>query len=477
MADSAAAEPLPKHTRYRSVYRAGDTFWGLGIENETYLQLSDGIVKPAECLMKNRLRERYSVDYWCTYKTDTVNEVLRTWIAGLPEKERTTVKFPLLMNGHAFQSTDVCGEAKTTYSKEPEINPKYAGKSLYELLAEKDSETFTAGRDVWWTFDGDTIEFMTQNFYCAKMEDVVEELLAAKARFLAATQSGLDAIREKDRLLKQRISYPRRNHGFAVYTTNRHNIGVFNNGTYHFNITLPTLLDADAQIADYELFEIQHKKAARLFQWLTPFLIAKYGSGDIFSSCFGTDKRFPAGSQRLAASRYISIANYDTEKMPRGKLLTVPYKRVEHRWYEKIYDISGWAYNRLPNMGLDINFNKHLNHGLEFRIFDWFPEEYLSEVFRLLIWMCDESLLHAAIDDPRHNDIYNSCVARVIIEGSATIITQEESVLFSKVFNANLVADTNMFDALVVIYSAWKQRWNYSKDSCTSYMIREPIAT
>lgn len=468
-------EPLPKHARYESVYKPGDTFWGIGIENETYLQLSDGIIKPAECLMNNRARERYSVDYWGNYKKDIVDKILHTWIASLPEKWRTTVKFPLLMNAHAFTNTDIRGEPKTTYAKNPVPNPKYAGKSLYEVLAEHDSKTFKDGKDVWWTFDGDTIEFITQGFYCAKMEDVIAELLDIKERFREAVQSGLDAVLDKESLLTQRIIYPKRNHGFAIYTTNRNNIGVFNNGTYHFNITLPTRLDKDAKIANYELFEIQHRNAARLFQWLSPFLIAKYGSGDIFASFFGKDPRFSAGSQRLAVSRYISVANYDTEKMPRGKILTMSYNYGKYYWYERIHDLSGWAYNRLSNIGVDINYNKHWNHGLEFRIFDWFPEEYLSELLRLLIWMCDESLLYKTVDDPRNSILYNDFVTRTIIEGPITVITYEEATLFSKVFNVVVSPLINVLDALIVIYNAWKHRWNNSKNSCTMRMIRHPL--
>jgi hypothetical protein len=468
--------PLLKHARYRDVYKPDDIYWGIGIENETYLQLQDGFVKPAESFIKNRARERYSVDYWSTYKKSIIDSVLNKWISELPDKERTTVNFPLLLNSHAFVNTDIHGEPKTTYSKTPRPNPKYAGKSLHEYLEAFDPTIFKTGKDVWWTFDGDTIEFMTQDFYCAKMEDVISELLNAKAQFISAVQRGLDAAPDKSKLLRQRLNYPKRNHGFSVYTTNLNNIGVFNNGTYHFNITLPTRLDKEAKIANPTLFEMQHRNAARLFQWLSPFLIAKYGSGDIFSYFFGKDARFPAGSQRVAASRYISVAMYDTEKMPKGKILTIPYNLIENRWYEKIYDLSGCAYNKLPRIGLDINFNKHWNHGLEFRIFDWFPEIYLSEVLRFLIWMCDESLLHASLEDPRFNMHFNNCTARAIVEGETALLTPEEAACYSKLCNAIIPSSSSFSNAHTIIYNAFKNRWDNSKDSCTSRMIRNPLS-
>jgi hypothetical protein len=461
-----------KHLRYGDKYKPHDTFWGIGIENETYLQIESGIVKQAESLLKNRTRERYSVEYWSTYKKDVVDAVLSKWISSLPDGPATNVNFPLLMNAHAFINTDIFGEPKTTYSKNPAPNPKYAGKSLYELCVDYDSEIFKTGKELWWTFDGDTIEFMTQNFYNAKMEDVVDELRAAKTRFLNSINGVLNSTQSKADYF-QCVKYPPRNHGFAVYTTNRNNIGVFNNGTYHFNITLPTQLDADAKIADYKLFEMQHRNAARLFQWLSPFLIAKYGSGDIFNYYFG-DSRFPNCSQRLAASRYISVGKYDTEKMPRGKILTVPHTENKD-WHSIIYDSDTIAYNRLPNIGLDINYNKHWNHGLEFRIFDWFPETHLEECLRLLIWMCDESLSRAEFEDPRHDSTYNHFVSKVIMNGQKSILTAEEALVFSEVFSVDLASGSSILDALVKIYVAWKQRWNNSIDSCTSRMIRCPI--
>lgn len=466
-------EPLQKHARYGSSYKPGDTFWGIGIENETYIQFADGIVKPAKALFENRKRERYSVDYWSTYKSTVVDDVIKRWIVSLPDGGKTTVKFPLLMNAHSLQNVDICGEHKTTYTKTPAPNPKYRGKSLLEELSAIDPKTFIEGKDRWWTIDGDTIEFMTQNYYCAKIEDVIAEFKEYKARFLAALRDGLEKLPDRESLLKQVVNYPHRNHGFAVYATNRHNIGVFNNGTYHVNITLPTCLDKEAKIADYKLFEIQHRNAARLFQWVSPFLIAKYGSGDVFSDFCRKDSRFPAGSQRLAASRYISAGMYDTVTMPRGKLLTALYTRVPGRWYEKLYDISGFAYKSLPSLGLDINYNKHWNHGLEFRIFDWFPEDLLPELLRILIWMCDTALSRD-VPDPRPDSTYNELLALAIYKGATAYLTPVMATIFGKILQVPLT-NTNIVDAYKLIYETWCDRWNHSSNSCTSRMIKYPL--
>ena len=470
---------LTKHKRYGDAYLPGEIYWGLGIENETYIELQGGTTRHAEFVKNNQKRERYSVDYWKIYKEGTVSTVLDKWIDTLPLKDKTVIKLPVLMNGHTLTRTDRHGEPMTTYTKCPAPNPKYCGTSLLDDLVTINPEVFRDGQDVWWTLDGDTIEFITQNYYCAKMEDIIEELLSYKKRWIGALQHGLETLPDRENELKRFPVFPSVNHGLAVCLTNRKNVAIFNNGTYHINITLPTLLDKDARIANMELFEMQHKNAARLFQWLTPFLIVKFGSGDVFAkldcgSKSAGEARFPAGSQRICASRYVSAGVYDTYKMERGKILTTPYERIEGRWYEQIYENSACAYNVLPQLGVDINYNKHWNHGLEFRIFDWFPESKLPDLFRLLIWMCDQSL-QRDIEDPRKNKEWNAFMGRCIWEGSASKLTAAEAVVFSRVLDVPEIITMSAVNAYTHIWNTWMTRWNNSIGTCTHKMIRCPI--
>ena len=466
---------LTKHKRYGDAYLPGDMYWGLGIENETYIELQGGSTHCAEFVKNNQKRERYSVDYWKIYKNGAIPSAMNTWIDTLPLKGNTVIKLPLLLNGHTLTRTDRHGEPMTTYTKYPQPNPKYSGTSLFDDLCRVHPDVFRDGQDVWWTLDGDTVEFMTQNYYCAKMEDIIEELLLHKKRWITAFQSGLESLPDREHVLKRFPVFPSVNHGLAVYLTNRKNVGIFNNGTYHINITLPTLLDKDARIANMKLFEAQHRNAARLFQWITPFLIAKFGSGDVFARLAGSGNRaFPAGSQRLCASRYASAGIYDTDKMETGKVLTKPYEHIDGRWYERIYENAACAYSVLPELGVDINYNKHWNHGLEFRIFDWFPESELSNIFRFLIWMCDESLRYETIEDPRHNREWNTFMSRCVWEGASVRLTECEAAVFSRILDVSHLNVVGV-QAYMDIWNGWRKRWNTSIGSCTYHMIRHPI--
>ncbi len=470
---------LPKHERYKNSYKPGDLYWGIGIENETYIELSGKAQTTAQFIQQNQKRERYSVDYWTLYKLDYVRSTIQSWIDSLPEKGNTTIRLPLLLNGHTLARCDKKGEHQTTYTKVPRPNPNFCGTTLLEELATRNPAVFAEGRETWWTLDGDTVEFMTQDYYCAKMEDVIEELLEYKKRWLEALQTGLRAIPDKEAALCHTVSYPSRNHGFAVFLTNRNNVAIFNNGTYHFNITLPTYLDKDARIANMEQFKETHKAAARMFQWLSPFFVARYGSGDIFANLGSTGRGlyYPAGSQRLCASRFVSVGTYDTKTMSPGKILTTPYVRCEDRWYEQIYDRDICGYNVLPELGLDINYNKHWNHGLEFRIFDWFPESLIPEVMRMLIWMCDEALMsfeQGDIPDPRDDPIWNRVLARCVWNGASAILTAEESARFGSILHTTITG-SSVWEIYDQIWTTWKLRWNHSKGTCTSYMIRNPL--
>jgi len=457
-----------KHDRYQFMYKPDEVYWGLGIEIETYLELEGGVVKPAEFIKQNQShkRERYSVDYWTTYKPDFLTKALDAYCV------EPTVTLPLLINGHTLTHSDMRGEPKSLYRHEYTPNPKFNGKTLFENLEEVNPFVFKTGYKNWWVFDGDTVEFMTQRFYCAKMEDVITELLDYKNRWLGAFKSGLMSL-NCEAPLKRSVDYPKKNHGFAVFLTNRRNVGIFNNGTYHFNITLPTRLTSRATIADMPSFVVRHRAVARLFQWISPFLIAAFGSGDVLASC---GSGFPAGSQRLCASRYVSVGIFDTDAMPTGKILTEPYSRVPGRWYERIHDMSGCAYTVRDALGVDINFNKHWNHGLEFRIFDWFPESRIEELFRILIWMCDEGLLLGNTPLPQASKIWNGLLAKAVCEGSSAALSENEATFFGLLLRiTRFKTSMNILDAYAVIRDEWRMRWNNSKDSCTSRMIQVPL--
>jgi hypothetical protein len=100
---------------------------------------------------------------------------------------------PYYMNSHAFIHMDCSGNHKTTYEKVPNPNLKFNGETFFELLKNfipkkelccSDAKIFTELFNKYCIFDGDTIEFVTQKFYKAKVNTIIDELVASKKELL-----------------------------------------------------------------------------------------------------------------------------------------------------------------------------------------------------------------------------------------------------------------------------------------------------
>jgi hypothetical protein len=208
---------------------------------------------------------------------------------------------------------------------------------------------------------------------------------------------------------------------------------------------LPSLLgakdtesDAPPPLLHPEIFKQQHKQAILLYQWMEPLLIAVYGSSDPFSAYF---PGFAKGSQRCAVSRYIGVGTYDTESMREGKVLTleiekIPASETSYWWYRRFHENS--AYRGLDKIGLDINYKKHYNHGIELRFFDWFIEDKLEDLIKFLVCLADCALTRGESDVPAMSETWNNLVLGVFNEGAEFIMTDEMTAMYEKILGIQL---------------------------------------
>uniref|UniRef100_A0A6C0D0V2 Uncharacterized protein n=1 Tax=viral metagenome TaxID=1070528 RepID=A0A6C0D0V2_9ZZZZ len=418
-----------KHIHYYSKYKSNDLFWGIGIENELYLQFNKHVNVNKKCMLNNHKPERYSVDYYKNFNKDDFKDALNKLI-----KDNNT-KLPLLLNCHSFQKTDANGEPITLYDRENTPNTNFSGKTLHELLCEKDPY-FSKNFKKSYIYDGDTIEIVTQNFYKTTIEDVIQELVLLKKEYINRVKK----VFKENNIFSQfgEIDFCKQNHGFAVFLTNKNNVAVCNNMTYHFNITLPTQLTADKKIANLSEFVIKHQNAIRLFQWLSPIFIALYNTPDILSK---VSDHFSKGSQRCALSRYIGVGTYNSNSMPNGKLLNddfykIPYYNLPYWWYHNYYYNSGYV--QCEKIGYDINFNKFMNHGIEIRIFEYFPEDKLYEFLTFIVYLLDHSLHTPNICNPVENEEWNITTANIIKNGILHEISFEMLKNYEIIFGINL---------------------------------------
>lgn len=450
---------LPKHLKYGTRYRPNEIFWGIGVEHETYLESSQRITTTLKDIAEKRKPERYSVNYYSVYKPPDLEQAFA-------DLSQCTAELPILINSHSFTHCDISGEHRTTYSKQPRPNPKFAGKTFHEFLIDHDPY-FKEAHENQFIFDGDSIEFVNLDFYNKCVSEVLDELCAHEDEFVARLNAVLKA--HTTHLTPHLpLDLAHQNYPFARHITNPTNYSMFNNGTIHINITLPSQLDASGQIADMQQFTRDHRNFIRVIQWLEPLWIAVYGAGDIFSAIH--PQRFCAGSQRLAVSRYIALGTFDARTMPMGKILLLKRSKLEGtEWYDELYATS--AYNSLEYVGLDINFNKHFAHGVELRFLDAMPTRDLERVMEEVIFCADFAHVWGDyIEDIHDHPEWQRVATQCLRYGKNGIISEEAVEMYRTVLHMDIPEGEYYADELYEEI-ATRLGADYSNGPCSRRMI------
>ncbi|WP_428229549.1 hypothetical protein [Flavobacterium sp.] len=416
-------------------------YWGIGLENETYLQFEESLIVSGEFIQEKIGFEKYSIDYRKCYKPESLSPILKKAF-GL--NENYTVS--RMMNSHSLEKLDINYQHKTLSPVKPLVdtengeviaqpleNPEYLGKSIMELFLEDQpyniQSMITQRNKTMGSvhFDGDSIEFVTKYFENRTIGESCKELKATKKLFL-------DKINESS-VLNGKLNFPDYNNGLNMFMTNQENLVLFNNGTYHFHITLPSLTE-DSRIVDYNDFEKTHANAIYLLQWFEPFFIATLGSPDIMgviSDTYSLDKKFTLGSMRNAMSRYIGVGTYN-KAMPKGKILTynvddfrklLKFEKEENIWWRDQIE-ADMEYEMLSEVGLDFNQEKMYQSGFEFRSFDEFPAEYLNDVLFAIILICEHSLNLPDVQWGHDSAAWNNLVFKTLKMGYLAEINEAE---------------------------------------------------
>lgn len=409
--------------KYIVQFGKGDTeFWGLGLENETYLRFDKQKWYTGKYIKEKIGRERYSVNYLNNYSKDI--QILLNKLY----KDDTYYKIDQMMNAQSFYKIDRNLEHLTTYEKEPKPNKNFSGQTIIKEWMDYDDDVkeIFSGLDKDKSnifFDGDTIEFTTELFYKSNINKIVNELGDRKELFISKLRK---FFKEKN-IFKDKgvIGYPYFNPGLNQFQTRLWSFVLFNNGTYHINITLPTEIK-DRYIVDQNKFIKRHQNAIKLIQWIEPFLIATLGSPDIFA-CGANKKsvqngKYIMGSLRDGLSRYIGIGTYNSDKMEKGRIVQTEVDKVKpclnerQWWYNKLKRKMNYVFDD-DKIGVDFNFNKHFQSGFEFRMLDLFPHEYLPKVIEVLLLICEHSTLYDYIPKPSNDYYWNNMVYQVLKKG------------------------------------------------------------
>jgi uncharacterized protein YeeX (DUF496 family) len=453
---------LDKHKKYKGSYRANELYWGLGVEHEIYIETNKVKKITLKGLKENTIAERYCIDYYNVYTKDLLNRALD----GLFE-ENKEISIPILMNSHTFQKTDINNEHQMTLERIPKPNPLFNGKTFFEWIKEENPDIFKNNYEKSYIFDGDTIEFITQNFYKTTMNEVISELEEVQKEFICALN-----LLPSHGIIKEYgpFKIAPKNYPFASYITNLKNNAMFNNGTIHINITLPTKLDKNTEIEDFELFKEQHRNYARAIQWISPLLVAMYGSPDPLCESKNNGDKYSAGSQRISVSRYIGLGTFDTDIMEIGKVVTKKKEELKDiDWYYEFHKIADYKF--LDEIGMDINFNKHYCHGIELRIFESLPIDDLKEILKIMIYLADFSLSNK-LHNPKKFNLWNRIAKECVHNGKKYNINVSDQHELFNLFNISHSSKEpmNVCQVLEIIKQHLITR--YDDGICVKYMIK-----
>ena len=416
-----------KHNKYIEFFNNNNNddyeYWGIGIENETYIMFDIMTHVNRQFLLENQKREKYSINYFINYKLDEFNNNIKKI------KQNKNIEIPIYINSYLFQNMDLYGESKLIKEK---INPNFSGTTIDQYIKQKNNKINNLFINNL-IYDGDTFEFTTFNFYKSNVKTILTELKTIKNDFLIEINNVLvQKNLNKKYLFTHPIIYPPYNFGFVRFLSNYNNLGICNSGTYHINITLPTELNNNGNIFNPEHFKNIHANAIRLIQWFEPLLVALYGTPDIMHLL---NKKYAGGSLRLILSRYIGIGTFDSNLMIKGKKLNdFEYNNTTH-YFNKLHKNS--PYIPPTTIGYDFNYNKFIKHGIELRIFDSFPEEYLEDVINFIVLLCQYSTI-CTIQHPQDHDEWNSFIIEVLQKGSNAIMSPQLYYLYLDLFNIKI---------------------------------------
>jgi hypothetical protein len=101
--------------------------------------------------------------------------------------------------------------------------------------------------------------------------------------------------------------------------------------------------------------------------------------------------------------------------MEKGKRLTDSNMRMYSMEFMDFY--AGSPYIPMDKIGFDFNYNKFTKHGIELRLLDSFPEEYLESVVNLLILVC-EYATRVMIPDINESNLWDVLAVKSLQWGS-----------------------------------------------------------
>jgi hypothetical protein len=120
---------------------------------------------------------------------------------------------------------------------------------------------------------------------------------------------------------------------------------------------------------------------------------------------------------------------------------------------------------------MDINFNKHFSHGLEFRIFESLPIEDLSSILNIIVYLADFSL-DMPLDNPKLSKFWHKLAENCVHNGKGYYIDVYDQNELYQLFNLVYFPKEplSVCEVLDMIVSHLAEK--YKNGVCNQYMIQ-----
>jgi hypothetical protein len=156
--------------------------------------------------------------------------------------------------------------------------------------------------------------------------------------------------------------------------------------------------------------------------------------------------------------------------MEPGKILTKSVDQInkpdQDWWFDRFYADN--CYTKLDEIGMDINFNKHFNHGIEIRFFDHLSkEDQIKESFTNLIHLMDHAL-DKDVENPVKTEIWNDFVYKTMIHGKNYFLNEKEIAVYENLFEV-VLKSRNIIRVFDEIFDSLAQKYTEIDVNCFQF--------
>jgi hypothetical protein len=386
--------------------------WGIGIEHEMHI-----FHKPLDYTTKKI--ENFIL-------VDSFEPTLRLLQAADEGRIKITVKDMELLESVPFEATGRKCNGEFVLQKAPVNMP--------EFITTKPISSLKTGKRSIEHYCREILEHQNRFFKLMEMDKTVKKQIK-KYGPLASFPFGMSNY----------VAFPKNNdeiYKFDKDKSNKIKINPEYTGSYHITITLPyTKLTTDRKFIE------KHQNFANQLQWLEPLLLTAFFSCD--DKAVGTTQKRIRGSYRILRVGWGNLAGSDIRKFKRG---IGRYSVIDSFWrdgldfYQKdklkpCIKPTPPAVREGGISALSSNFrtfdaskeDKHERsgapmkkpYGMEFRIFDHFQDEYLSELCKVIVYVAENSRVHTSNKYVYKNKAWIKAVQNVMMNGWRSILDDD----------------------------------------------------